>query len=144
MNNQPNNILSYFIKDITDAKERAFYKEIKDLNYVQIDYKDKILYKIKDNFCYNYINKITKGKSFKFISTYKICSNYASKYKYLYYKNHDINNYIMVNFTYNKYLKKLNFHYCIYLLSILKNINILGNILAIKEICIVNSFLHIY
>ena len=33
------------------------------------------------------INNIIKVKSFKFISTYKMCSNYANNFKFLYYKN---------------------------------------------------------
>jgi len=146
MSNIYNNILSYFIKDIKDNNARSFYEQIKYENSgnIRIFHKDLLLFQITNNYCYKYIDNIITNIDSKFICNYKICCDYYDKYKYLYYKNHDINNYIMVNFTYNKYLKKLNFHYCIYLLSILKNINILGNILAIKEICIVNSFLHIY
>jgi hypothetical protein len=66
MNTRPNNILSYFIKDIKDAKERAFYKEINEPDFIQIFYKDEILYDTQGkSYCYNYINNTVKTPVFK-------------------------------------------------------------------------------
>ncbi len=79
MSNQPNNILSYFIKDIKDAKERAFYKQVNYINCIQIFYKDKILYQI-EIFITNYINNIRKARYFNCKENYKIChSSYKNK-----------------------------------------------------------------
>jgi len=117
MNNRPNNILSYFIKDIKDAKERAFYRQVNARGIFQIFYKDEILYEMINN-CYNYKNNIVKVPSLKCILNYKIYFNYIFKYKYLYYKKDrrirlSNPNYIRFNFIYNKYLKKINFQYII-------------------------------
>jgi hypothetical protein len=38
------NILSYFIKDIKDQNELAFYKQININNIIKIFYKDELLY----------------------------------------------------------------------------------------------------
>jgi len=115
MNNQPNNILSYFIKDIKDAKEREFYKQINEQGFIKIVYKDKILYEIKGKYFYNHINNVIKTPSLKYILNYNIWSNYTNC-KNLYYKKDAkikfINsNYIRLHFTYNKYLQKFNFEY---------------------------------
>ena len=116
INNQSNNILSYFIKDIKDDK-RPFYKQVNNNGKISIFYKNELLYSFGFYIC-NYINNIIKVKSFKFISTHKICSNYANNFKFLYYKNdRKINfsnkNYIEVYFTYNKYLNKQIFNYLV-------------------------------
>ncbi len=117
MINCPNNILSYFIKDIKDATEVSFYKQINLNNgYIQILYKDELIYNRSD-YLYNYINNIIKQKSNKYIRKPNITYNYINKYKILFY-NQDrtmkfINpNHIRFYFTYNKYLQKLNFQYC--------------------------------
>ena len=79
MNTWPNNILSYFIKNIKDAKERAFYTQVNYINCIQIFYKDKILYKI-EIFITNYINNIRKARYFYHKENYKIChSSYKNK-----------------------------------------------------------------
>jgi len=115
MNTWPNNILSYFIKDIKEAKERAFYRQENHNNgIIKIFYKDEILYEMINN-CYNYINNIAKVPSLKCILNYKIYFNYILKYKCLYYKKDSqirLNNpnYIRFNFIYNKYLNKKNFN----------------------------------
>jgi len=116
INNQSNNILSYFIKDIKDDK-RPFYIQVNNKDNISIFYKNDLLY-YSGLSIRNYINNIIKSKSFKFISNYKILSNYANNYKILYYKNdRKINfgnkNYIEVYFTYNKYLNKQNFYYLV-------------------------------
>jgi hypothetical protein len=119
MNNQPNNILSYFIKDIKDAKELAFYRQINHNNgNIQILYKDEILYEIQGNYFYNRINNVVKWSALKYIWHYKIYYNVPYNCKLLYYKKDRqikvVNlNYIRYHFTYNKYLKKLNFKYVI-------------------------------
>jgi hypothetical protein len=58
-----NNILSYFIRNIKDKKERSYYKQKKDkcLNYVKILYKDEIILCIKGGktkIIWNYRNNI--------------------------------------------------------------------------------------
>jgi hypothetical protein len=114
INNQSNNILSYFIKDIKDDK-RPFYIQVNNKDNISIFYKNDLLYYIGLSIR-NYINNIIKSKSFKFISTHKICSNSNNNFKFLYYKNDKkINfgnkNYIEIYFTYNKYLNKQIFNY---------------------------------
>ena len=121
MINQPNNILSYFIKDIKDATELAFYKQINHNNSIHIIYKYKLIY-LFDKYYYNYINNIIKGSTCKYIDNYKICSNYGNNYKKLYYNN---DNKITFNnprckcikfyylYLYNKYLNKNRFYYII-------------------------------
>jgi hypothetical protein len=121
INNEPNNILSYFIRDIKDDK-RPFYRQVNNKGNISIFYKNDLLYTI-GFYLHDYKKNIVKCISFKYISTSKICSDYDSKYKYLYYKN-DINNYIMVNFTYDKYLNKRCFYYymnhkCLLFISII-------------------------
>jgi len=46
---KPNNILSYFIKDIKDSKECALYTQINNTYNIEIFYKDKKIYKITYN-----------------------------------------------------------------------------------------------
>ena len=120
MINQPNNILSYFIKDIKSAKERAFYKQINRDNIIEIFYKDKLLYKKIHNYCYNYINNKIKRWSSKFLCKSNICYDYIYNYKNLYYNNdnkitfsnpHCIKFYYL--YIYNKYLNKSRFFYSI-------------------------------
>jgi hypothetical protein len=132
INNQFINVLSYFIKDIKSANERTFYKKIIDNGMIQISYKDTLIYIITPTYSYDYINNRVKNASLKYRGNYKICI-WCSKCKYLYYKNDrkiyiSNPNYIRFDFTYKiytTYLKKLHFQYYLYLLSILKNINIL-------------------
>ncbi len=112
--NQSNNILSYFIKDIKDAKELAFYKQKNHNTIINILYKDKLIYKI-DNYCYNYITNIIKSLSIKFINKSNICYNYWYNCKYLYYKKDTIIKYpnpnsIKFYFNCNKYLNKTLFY----------------------------------
>ena len=57
MINCPNNILSYFIKDIKDPKDPEFLKGIKTYANIQIFYKDELIYRLNDYSC-NYINNI--------------------------------------------------------------------------------------
>jgi hypothetical protein len=115
MNNPNNNVLTYFIKDIKDAKERAFYKQINNNKIIQILYKDELIY-VNNDFCYNYIHNIVKRNSSKYIATYKSCSMY--NLKFLYYKKDNTTrsntpNYIKFHFTYKKYLNKNRFCYVI-------------------------------
>ena len=117
MNKRPNNILSYFIKDIKDATELAFYKQVIDNGMIQIFYKDKLIYGMNEYSC-NYINNIIKNSCLKYIDTYKNGSYSTHKTKFLYYKKDNTIklpslNYIRVNFIYNKYFNKRRFYYCI-------------------------------
>jgi hypothetical protein len=112
-----NNILSYFIKDIKDPKELAFYTGIKTNINIQIFYKDELIYEIKF-FPFKYIcnckkNTIQTNYSF---NNYKVYSDKHYKFKYLSYKN-DNNiakfnpNYIWYSYKQNKYLNKTNIKY---------------------------------
>ena len=118
MNKRPNNILSYFIKDIKDATELAFYKQINHNNgIIQIVYKDELIYSLAE-YCFNYINNTIKLRYSKFIFNSYIMYNYLHKYKNLYYnKDTNINfaspNFIRIYFNYNKYLNKSCFYYSI-------------------------------
>jgi len=112
-----NTILSYFIKDIKDPKELAFYKGIKTRKTIQIFYKDELLYEIDSKDIFNYKTNICK--TFYSYCNYKLYSykttNY--KYKYLYYKNNNkiaVFNPYYIGYLYkqNKYLKKLVINYC--------------------------------
>jgi len=118
--NQPNNILSYFIKDIKDAQELDFYRQINYFNnsHIKIKYKDKILYEIQGIYCYNHINNVVKGPSLRYMWNCKIYYSFSYNYKNLYYKKDRLirsmnRNFIGYHFTYNKYLKKLDFEYFI-------------------------------
>jgi len=119
MINQPNNILSYFIKDIKDAKELVFYKQIKINDFIQIVYKNKLLYRITKNFFSNYINNRVKDLILHYVWNYKIRCNYRHNYKCLFYKkDNKLNspNPNRISFTYkyykyNKYFNKIRFSY---------------------------------
>ena len=105
---------SYFIKDIKDATELAFYKQVNN-NDIQIFYKDELIYSLNDYSC-NYINNISKQYYYKYIESYKICSNYMHTVKYLFYKKDNTidfpsSSYIKVNFIYNKYFNKIRLFY---------------------------------
>ena len=120
---QYNNILSYFIKDIKDAKELALYKQTYYNNYKTIWYKNEIIFKINIIHIYNYIFNIYKSSIIKCIrSNYKI-SSYFNR-KILYYKHdktvkYGSSNYIMFYFIYKKYLVKTHFSYVINNISLL-------------------------
>ena len=58
---KPNNILSYFIKDIKDTNERAFYKQINNIDCIRILYKDKIIYEYGRYYISNYLSNISKS-----------------------------------------------------------------------------------
>ena len=133
--NQPTNVLSYFIKDIKSANERTFYKQINSTYGIYIYYKNVLLYITSSTYSicsYDFINNRDKNTALKYRGNYKI-GILCSKCKYLYYKNDrkiqiSNPNYIRFDFIdtiYTTYLKKLLFQYYLYLLSILKNINIL-------------------
>jgi hypothetical protein len=113
---QPNNILSYFIKDIKDPKECAYYKQMNiTTNNIEIFYKDKIIYyllqtKLKSCTIWNLKNNVNIDYLDSIIN-YKIDSNKRLKYKQLFYKNDnkifkENSNYIYYEFIYNKYLNK--------------------------------------
>jgi len=55
INNEPNNILSYFIKDIKDDK-RPFYRQVNNKGNISIFYKNDLLYTI--GFYLHYYKKI--------------------------------------------------------------------------------------
>jgi len=118
---KPNNILSYFIKDIKDPKERALYTQINTINIIEIFFKGKLLYKIIHNdinpgISWNYTNNIIKEYYYGRIINYKINSIKTRNYKELFYKKDmkisKVNgNYIYYSFIYNKYLIKINGYY---------------------------------
>ena len=117
MNNRSNNILSYFIKDIKDTKELAFYKQVNfNNNRINIKYKDEILYEIHGKYCYNLINNVVKCLALKYRVNYKIYYSFCSNFKNLYYKKDNLltsynPNYIGFRFNYNKYLKTIAIKY---------------------------------
>jgi len=122
---KPNNILSYFIKDIKDSNECALYTQINTTNTIEIFYKDKKIYKIykiKYNTKLNSIHSYGYKKNViidyfsRRIMNYKIDSNERLNYKTLFYKKDnkilkDNYNYIYYEFIYNKYLIKKYFNY---------------------------------
>jgi hypothetical protein len=113
---KPNNILSYFIKDIKNPKKRALYTQINNTTNIKIFYKDKLLYKLqhyklKPEFSWNYKNNIIKEYLSESINNIKINYIKSRNQKTLYYKKDKIiskpnGNYIMYNFICNKYLIK--------------------------------------
>jgi hypothetical protein len=114
INNPTNNILSYFIKDIKDAKERAFYIQINNIDWIRILYKDKIIYEYGRHYISNYLYNISKSVKLKFIYNNKIRSNYTAGYKILFYKKDAVielqnPNCITFQFYTDKYLQK----YCL-------------------------------
>jgi hypothetical protein len=116
------NILSYFVKDIKDQHELAFYKQIITLNTIKIFYKDEILYIITNYkmLCFykgisDFKSNIIKDYFNNTLSTYKSCSN-KNKYVYLYYNKDNIihiynPNYIYYEFKHKKYLNKVCIKY---------------------------------
>jgi len=119
---KPNNILSYFIKDIKDPKECALYQQINTTNNIEIFYKDKIIYNIRHYIKFhsyiirNYKNNFTLELFSGMIINYKICSNKKCNIKRLYYKKDnkilkENYNFIYYEFIYNKYLIKKYFDY---------------------------------
>jgi len=91
------NILSYFIKDIKDNQELAFYKQINTEDSIKIFYKDKLLYsividilyfilkpKVKPELnlklIYNLVYNIKKDYYNNILYNYKIESNKKVKY----------------------------------------------------------------
>ncbi len=113
-----NNILSYFIKDIKDPIEQAFYRQQNYNDYIIILYKNEYLFEINSFSIFNYILNIYKSRIINNIKrNYKIQS-YGYE-KYLYYK-HDKTlktiNYNFISFYYicKKYLVKTYFRYFIY------------------------------
>ena len=114
---KPNNILSYFIKDIKDPKECALYKQMNTTsNNIDIFYKGELihriqLYKLKPEISWNYKNNISKVYLSGRIINCKIDSNKRRKYKTLFYKkdkriSENNGNHILYGFNYNKYLNK--------------------------------------
>jgi hypothetical protein len=124
-----NNILSYFIKDIKDPSECAFYKQQNKTNVIKIFYKDKILYelihnKLKPESSWNYKTNIIIEYVLGRIINYKIDSIKTRNFKALFYKKNWIilkssGDYIMYGFIYNKYLIKNYFDYVAELKSLL-------------------------
>jgi len=117
MKHKFNNILSYFIKDINDPLERAFYKTKKPNNKIEIFYKDKLIYKIYFNtfqYIYDYKNNIIKRDSR--YCNYKLYSDKATKYKKLFYNNNNTiskynTKYIWYVYKQTKYFLKIRITY---------------------------------
>jgi hypothetical protein len=110
------NILSYFIKDIKDQHELAFYKQININNIIKIFYKDELLYehykvlKLKISLLYNFKTNIKKDCYYNTLVNYKMMS-IKNTCVFLYYnKDNKINcinpNYIHFVFKHKKYLNK--------------------------------------
>jgi len=114
------NILSYFIKDIKDQHELAFYKQINTNNNIKIFYKDKVLYDINYyvinlSKIWNFKTNIIKDSYHNILINYKMMSR-KHKYGLLYYnKDNKINggnpNYIYFEFKHKKYLNKVCIKY---------------------------------
>ena len=117
------NILSYFIKDIKDPSELAFYKQKHIGNIVKIFYKDELIYEIshyffKPAFIWNYRNNIMKKYFDGSKNNYKIHTDNANTIKYLYYKqdnklHRENNSFIYYSYIYTKYLQKIYIEYVI-------------------------------
>ena len=115
-NNPTNNILSYFIKDIKDANERALYKQKNNTDWIRIFYKDKIIYEYGSYYISNYLYNILKSVKVYYMFNNKILYNSTAGYKDLFYKKDgDIRlynlNYISIQFYKDKYLQKYNLDY---------------------------------
>jgi hypothetical protein len=115
-----NNILSYFIKDIKSAKERAFYQQTNYNNNVRIYYKDKLIYDNYKGSSSNYRTNIRKLRYLNRIINHKIDSNKLQKTNVLYYKKDKmisddkyITSCIYYNYEYIKYLIKTYIGYTI-------------------------------
>ena len=121
-----NNILSYFIKDIKDAKEKALYKQKTYNTLKTILYKNEVIFEINNIHIYKYIFNIYKSTLIDCVkSNYKIAS-YLS-YKHLYYKHdktvkYGSSNFIYFRFIYKKYLVKTAFIYASNNISLLHTI----------------------
>jgi hypothetical protein len=124
MTTNTNNIISYFIKDITDSIEWAYYRGIRTKKTIKIFYKDELIYEIGSKYICNYKTNIIK--SVYSYGNYKLYSDKNHKYKTLYYKNNNnisiyktysiyIYNAKFIKYTYkqNKYLKKTGIDYSI-------------------------------
>jgi len=131
---KPNNILSYFIKDIKDPNECALYKQINTTNTIEIFYKDEKIYKLRHDrimhnklktlTSYNYKNNVIIDYLSERIINSKIDSNKKFKFKTLFYKkdmkiSKAYDNYVIYGFIYNKYLIKKDFNYVIEYKSVL-------------------------
>jgi hypothetical protein len=114
---KPNNILSYFIKDIKDHKKRALYKQRNSNIAIEIFYKDKRIYQLfnyntlKHKIILNYKNNFAIYYFNRRIINYKIDSNKKYFHKTLYYKkdnklDYQTNNFVYYEFRYNKYFHK--------------------------------------
>ena len=124
---KPNNILSYFIKDITDPKECSLYEQKNINNTIRIFYKDKIIYQIVHNtfkpyIIWNYKNNFSIEYFSERITNYKINSCKSTKYKELFYKKDNkianrnakyLANCIYYNYEHIKYLIKTYIGYII-------------------------------
>jgi hypothetical protein len=128
-----NNILSYFIKDIKDPIERAFYRQKNINNLIKIFYKNEILYDLsyyklhveikwyyKNNIIIDYYRYSGRIINYKIDKFYKLCNTKYSGTKKLFYKKDkqisqmpENANYIYYTFICNKYLHKNNFQYLI-------------------------------
>jgi len=116
------NILSYFVKDIKDKNELAFYKQININNTIKILYKEELLFYmsyiiIHRKQIYNYKTNIKKDPYNNSFSNYKI-ESVKNKYVSLFYnKDNKIYgyiynpNYIYYDYKHNKYLNKVFFTY---------------------------------
>jgi hypothetical protein len=110
----PNNILSYFVKDITDLNEKKLYRVYIDYyGFLTICYNNNIIYYRKSYIIENYITNINKlNKSF--VKTTKIFKDFANKFKRLYYKlkfKYDNQRSIVYYYHLKKYLLKHNICY---------------------------------
>ena len=119
------NILSYFIKDIENLFEKLYYRQMNHPLFIEILYKDKILYRIyRNKFRPNTINKYKNNimicYSVGIVANYKIEASKLAKYKKLFFfKNNDIHNkhdmfnfdYIFYIYDYAKYLIKKSICY---------------------------------
>ena len=105
------NILSYFVKDIKDKNELAFYKQININNTIKILYKEELLFYmsyiiIHRKQIYNYKTNIKKDPYNNSFSNYKMMS-IKNTCVFLYYnKDNKINlinpNYIHFVFKHKK------------------------------------------
>ena len=113
-----NNILSYFVKDITDLNEKKLYRVYIDYyGFFNIYYKNSIIYWCKQNIIYDYTKNINKETD-RYIRTNKMFKNFNLKKKQLYYKlvnkskfNYDNQRSIAYYYHLKKYLLKYNICY---------------------------------
>jgi len=121
--NNLNNILSYFVKDITDLKEKALYIiSIDYFGYINIYYKTCIIYWCKNNNIANYIKNINKEIDI-YIQTNKIFKNFKFETKQIYYTSrHKYGNITSIIYCYHlkKYLLKHTISYCVKSINVIK------------------------